>query len=456
MRRRRRRDLPRADLRRAHRGRMPLGHAAVAHRHRESRIPGAVRDGRGVLDDGTGRRRRRSRSTAAARKASSGGSRDATLGDGMGSRPTSTLDPVPQRDLAAAHDAAHRARVGAHPGHRVHPRCVRRVLPPLSEDGAARSPTAMPPEELGQRGPPASATQIDPVHLWAVPELHADRPQRARGRRVCSTPKREVADLAPRPRLLGARRARVPLRRRHASGVGCRRGGDPVSARTSPTSWPGAGRCATTTSARRISRLNALVTSYLFLLWFDTRSGYQDTGPYRLDDGRVLLLRSFNRLGVSHFPWSNDVSTRHALLRRARRVRARRRRTARDRLRHVGDEARGLLAARRRVRPLRRHRRSTRADRRCRRRGAGRRGQGAHSARCTGRSRRWNGNAKIDAGAYVYFTFLRPFADARGRRARLDRAARQPRPVPVALDDRQSDAAADRAGPGRTYYPPVP
>ena len=38
----------------------------------------------------------------------------------------------------------------------------------------------------------------------------------------------------------------------------------------------------------RVTRLNALLTSYLFLLWFDTRSGYQDTGPYALDDGRVL------------------------------------------------------------------------------------------------------------------------------------------------------------------------
>jgi len=38
-----------------------------------------------------------------------------------------------------------------------------------------------------------------------------------------------------------------------------------------------------------ISRLNALLTSYLFLLWFDTRSGYQDTGPYELPDGRTLL-----------------------------------------------------------------------------------------------------------------------------------------------------------------------
>jgi len=44
-------------------------------------------------------------------------------------------------------------------------------------------------------------------------------------------------------------------------------------------------------------------------LWFDTRSGYQDTGPYRLDDGRVLLLRAFNGLGPSHFPWSAAVAS---------------------------------------------------------------------------------------------------------------------------------------------------
>jgi hypothetical protein len=58
----------------------------------------------------------------------------------------------------------------------------------------------------------------------------------------------------------------------------------------------------------RVTRLNALLTSYLFLLWFDTRSGYQDTGPYLLDDGRVLLLRAFNGLGPSHFPWSAAVA----------------------------------------------------------------------------------------------------------------------------------------------------
>ena len=58
----------------------------------------------------------------------------------------------------------------------------------------------------------------------------------------------------------------------------------------------------------RVTRLNALLTSYLFLLWFDTRSGYQDTGPYVLDDGRVVLLRAFNGLGPTHFPWSSEIA----------------------------------------------------------------------------------------------------------------------------------------------------
>jgi len=57
-----------------------------------------------------------------------------------------------------------------------------------------------------------------------------------------------------------------------------------------------------------IKRLNALLMSYLFLLYFDTRAGMGDTGPYQLDDGRVLLVRDFSKIGVSHFPWSGEVA----------------------------------------------------------------------------------------------------------------------------------------------------
>ena len=53
--------------------------------------------------------------------------------------------------------------------------------------------------------------------------------------------------------------------------------------------------------------LNATLTSFCFLLYFDTRAGYQDSGPYPLDDGTLLLVRDFSEIGVSHFPWSEAV-----------------------------------------------------------------------------------------------------------------------------------------------------
>ena len=56
-----------------------------------------------------------------------------------------------------------------------------------------------------------------------------------------------------------------------------------------------------------LSKLNAALTSFLFLLYFDTRAGYQDSGPYPLTDGRTLLVRDFNEMAVSHFPWSAEI-----------------------------------------------------------------------------------------------------------------------------------------------------
>ena len=55
----------------------------------------------------------------------------------------------------------------------------------------------------------------------------------------------------------------------------------------------------------RIKRFNAVVMSYLFLLYFDTRVGTGDSGPYPLPDGRVLLVRDFYRLSKSDFWWSD-------------------------------------------------------------------------------------------------------------------------------------------------------
>jgi hypothetical protein len=162
-----------------------------------------------------------------------------------------------------------------------------------------------------------------------------------------------------------------------------------------------------------ISRLNALLTSYLFLLWFDTRSGFQDTGPYPLADGRTLLLRAYNRLGVSHFPWSAEVS---AAMPQREVLGAFVLRDAQLRVTDFGtsltqpddywprveefaffDVSSGSLVA---------IDESSRDDL----------AQAAKSAqkqlyrKIAAMERR----AKIDAGAYVYFTFLRPFAELAG------------------------------------------
>src|SRR3954454_18779933 len=55
----------------------------------------------------------------------------------------------------------------------------------------------------------------------------------------------------------------------------------------------------------RIKRFNATVMAYLFLLYFDTRVGTGDTGPYPLTDGKTLLVRDFYRMGHSDFWWSD-------------------------------------------------------------------------------------------------------------------------------------------------------
>ena len=58
----------------------------------------------------------------------------------------------------------------------------------------------------------------------------------------------------------------------------------------------------------RIKRWNATMVNYLFLLYFDTRVGTGDTGPYSLPGGRTLVVRDYYRIGPSDFWWS-DVAT---------------------------------------------------------------------------------------------------------------------------------------------------
>jgi hypothetical protein len=177
--------------------------------------------------------------------------------------------------------------------------CYRRY-PEMIEAIAA----AAPPEELGRAGHQL-ATQIDNVHLWAVPNfpMVGRKVLGAAGMLDPEEDRRRMAivlDFWDR----AARAYRFDDGTRQAADAG----GTATPYRGRVPALLAECRPVAGDALAKVTRLNALLQSYLFLLWFDTRSGYQDTGPYRLDDGRVLLLRAFNGLGPTHFPWSAAVA----------------------------------------------------------------------------------------------------------------------------------------------------
>ena len=203
----------------------PLSHIGIVSR--EYQVPCVM--SRGVLGRGARRRRRGRGRLLRSRRCRPAGVVTRAARRGLGSRSVQRVVPVPQRDLVRAHDAAHRARVGADPRHRVHRRRVCRVLPALSRRWCEEIADAVPPEELGHAGHrPRDADR--PVHLWAVPNFTLLGRKVLAGRGLLDV-EQDVQNIAPVLRLLGARRARVPLRRRHASGVGRRRRRDARTAR---------------------------------------------------------------------------------------------------------------------------------------------------------------------------------------------------------------------------------
>lgn len=283
--------------------------------------------------------------------------------------------------------------------------CYRRY-PQMVQEIAA----AVPPEELGRAGH-RFATQIDNVHLWAVPNFTL------LGRKVLAGAGlldhgRDAAALAPV--LDFWERASRAYRFDDGTHQAWDAGGIATPYRAHAGAIAAAcGPVDDAATRARVARLNALLTSYLFLLWFDTRSGYQDSGPYELPGGRVLLLRSFGRLGPSHFPWSAQVAAGMpytdllgAFVLDGVRLRVTDFGTSvtepEDYLAHVVgfglfDVASGEPVA---VDPgtwdaIAAAAKSAQRD---------------LYRMIAGMERR----AKIDAGAYVYFTFLRPFAELAG------------------------------------------
>jgi hypothetical protein len=209
----------------------------------------------------------------------------------------------------------------------------------------------------------------------------------------------------------------------------------------------------------RIARFNATLVNHHFLLYFDTRAGYGDTGPYAVPGhpDRRLLVRDLYRLGHSDFPWSDvaagvpyqnltaalvldgvdftitDFGTSNH--------------TPEDYLDHlVGyglyttdgcelgevravplDEIDAIVAAIRTA-------------------------QAQHYRNIAAMSR----DEKIRAGAYVYFSFLRPFAVEAGIADELDWSV--PRDLPDLAYQLLSAIDGDNTGvdPDAEYYEPLP
>ena len=325
--------------------------------------------------------------------------------------------------------------------------CYRRYPEMMREITRAASP-----EELGEAGR-SPGSQIDAVHLWSIANFPL------LGRQVLAPfglvdLDRDVSALATVldfwRRAAAAFRADGELQAWDAGLCVPRYPSDVVDALVAGSAPVG------DEDREHLVGLNRILTTFLFLLYFDTRAGYQDTGPYPLADGRVLLVRDFNRFGVSHFPWSRDVCaalpysnlTFALVLDGAVRVSTNDWGTSitdpPDYFAHLSAAAvfttdDGTLTPV----PADQHVGVTSAVK-----GA----QRQLYRDIAGMSRR----EKLDAGAYVYFTFLRPFAEAAGVDDGLDWAV--PRDSldvyeGLATLERMPDVEADDSIP---YYTPVP
>lgn len=212
-----------------------------------------------------------------------------------------------------------------------------------------------------------------------------------------------------------------------------------------------------TAERARIKRFNATLVSYLFLLYFDTRVGAGDTGPYLLPDGRVLLVRDYYHLSKSDFPWSDvAASVPHQNLTAAivldgvtiDRITdfGTSYTTPEDYLDHmVGfalyepDPRTGALTPV----PL---------DTLDSIIAEVRKAQSAHYRAIAAMTR----DEKIRCGAYVYFSFLRPFAEEAGLEDELDWTV--PRDIDPMLYQMVSAMEGDNAGvqDDGPYYSPLP
>ena len=307
----------------------------------------------------------------------------------------------------------------------------------------------MPADEIGRRAR-RPGCRVNTVHLWSIANLPLV------GRKVFElvdpVKANDVSDLATIADFW--ERATTAFR-----GDGTRQAWDTGTVTPYPAEVIDTLLAGITTPGdderARIKRFNATLVSYLFLLYFDTRVGTGDSGPYVLPDGRVLLVRDYYQMAHSDFAWSDvaaavpyqnltaalvldgvsidritDFGTSNT--------------TPEDYLDHlVGfglfttdgggltpvslDELDGIVAAVRKA-------------------------QSAHYRAIAAMSR----DEKIRCGAYVYFSFLRPFAQEAGIADEFDWTV--PRDIDPMLYEMVSMMEGDNGGvtDEGPYYSPLP
>jgi hypothetical protein len=300
---------------------------------------------------------------------------------------------------------------------------------------------AMPAEEIGRRAR-RPGCQVDPCYLWSIANFFL------LGRKILAM----IDPAADRPEdtayvLDFWERAALAYR-----GDGTRQAWDTGASRIYDETTIAAllaevAPIADDDHRSQVKRFNATLVNHLFLMYFDTRAGYGDTGPYEVagEPGRSLLVRDFYRLGHGDFPWSDvakDLPYHHLTaalvlddVQSTFTDFGTSNHTPEDYLdRLVGFglyTTDGLAPGELRAVPADEHDDIVAAVRRA---------QSQHYRNIAAMTR----DEKIRAGAYVYFTFLRPFAEEAGVADQLDWSV--PRDLPEPIYQLMSAMEGDNGG----------
>ena len=307
---------------------------------------------------------------------------------------------------------------------------------------------AMPAEEIGRRAR-RPGCQVDTCYLWSISNFYL------LGRKIMAMLDPAADDPADTATVLDFwERAALAYR-----GDGTRQAWDtgtstPYDDATVAALLAGVAPITDDEHRAQVKRFSATLVNHLFLLYFDTRAGYGDTGPYPVPgaQGRTLLVRDFYRLAHGDFPWSDvaaDVPYHHltaALVLEGVTSTftdfGTSNHTPEDYLDHLVGFALyttdGLAPGELRLVPPEEYDGIVAAVRRA---------QSQHYRNIAAMSR----DEKIRAGAYVYFTFLRPFAELAGVADELDWTV--PRDLPEPVYELMSAMQGENAGvPEDTAY----